>query len=252
MARRETSTNGGGATAPGCTTETLDLHFQGRPHAIASFLLSGDGEAALIESGPGSTLTALMRGLAASGVEPELVTKILLTHIHLDHAGAAGELTELLPNAVVYVHGIGAPHLLDPSRLLRSAERIYGDQMDPLWGTMHPVPEKRLVVLEDGDVVEAAGRTLRAIYTPGHASHHVAFHDADAGVLFAGDVAGVRLPGLDRVMPPTPPPELNLELWSESINRMLALDLNTLYLTHFGPVHNVADHLDELHIRMYS
>lgn len=230
----------------------IDLRFQGRKHAIASYLIADSHDAALIESGPGSTLESLLNGLETAGVPRERVTKLLLTHIHLDHAGAAGSLTKLLPNATVYAHGIGAPHLIDPSKLLRSAARIYGDEMDRLWGEALPVPEDRLVVVADGDRVRLPGRELEVLYTPGHASHHVAFWDGESREVFTGDVAGVRLPGTDRVMPPTPPPDLNLEEWSTSIDRLLELGPHTLYLTHFGPAQDPGRHMEELRARLYD
>ena len=230
----------------------IDLGFQGRREAIASFVVGAGDEVALIEAGPSSTLPNLMAGLSSAGVAPERVSALLLTHIHLDHAGAAGSLAGRLPNATVYVHELGAPHLLDPSKLLRSATRIYGDQMDTLWGEVLPVPEERLVVLRDGERVRAGGRELQALYTPGHASHHIAYWDPSSREAFVGDVAGVRLPGTERAMPPTPPPDLDLEAWSGSIRRLLALDPRTLHLTHFGPVHDVERHLDELHTRLYE
>lgn len=230
----------------------IDLHFQGRDQAIASHLLTSEDEAVLIETGPATTLDSLMSGLRAAGVAPERVTKLLLTHIHLDHAGATGSLMSRLPNATVYVHEVGAPHLIDPSRLIESAARIYGDEMDSLWGEVLPVPEDRLVVLKDGERVQAGGVVLQALYTPGHASHHIAYRDASSDTVFAGDVAGVRLPGTKRAMPPTPPPDLDLEQWSASIDRLLEIEPRTLYLTHFGPIYDARPHLEELRIRLYE
>ncbi len=232
----------------------LDLMFQGTPGVIASYLLAGpDGDLALIETGPGSTVPALISGVEAAGCDPARIAKLLLTHIHLDHAGAAGELVGKFPNATVYVHEAGAPHMIDPSKLLASAERIYGDDMDRLWGSFLPVPADRLVVLHDGDQIEAGGRTLTALYTPGHASHHVAYHDPSGeGRLFTGDVAGVRLQGFNYVRPPTPPPDLDLGLWNESIDRIMALNPlpGTILLTHFGPFADAPRHLHELRTRL--
>lgn len=230
----------------------LDLHFQGRTHAIASYLFTDGSDAALIETGPSSTISGLMAGLESAGVRPEQVTKLLLTHIHLDHAGAAGVLTRMLPNAVVYVHEAGAPHMVDPSKLLSSATRIYGAEMDRLWGEVAPVPEARLVVLADGASVDVPGASLQSIYTPGHASHHIAYWDAEARTVYTGDVAGVRLPGVPAVLPPTPPPDLDLDLWSQSIDRLLALRPEVLYLTHFGDVTDVERHFEELRSRLYE
>lgn len=230
----------------------LDLHFQGEPQAIASYLLIGAEDAALIETGPASTLDSLMAGLAAAKVAPERLTKLLLTHIHLDHAGAAGSLMHLLPNATVYVHAAGARHLIDPTKLVASARRIYGEHMDRLWGEVLPVPADRVVVLDDGEVVIAGGRKLKALYTPGHASHHIAYWDATGGAVYTGDAAGIRLPDVEAVLPPTPPPDLDLELWSGSIGKLMALDAHTLYLTHYGPTHDPREHLEELDRRLYE
>lgn len=239
-------------TTTGDGLQVIDLLFQGRKRAIASYLLMDGNEAALVEAGPGSTLSNLLDALSAAGVAPEQVTKLLLTHIHLDHAGATGSLVQQLPNAIVYVHEIGAPHLIDPSKLLRSASRIYGDQMASLWGAVLAVPEERVVQLQDGDRIPVPGGELEALYTPGHASHHVAFWNAQTREVFTGDVGGVWLPGTERVMPPTPPPDLDLEAWSASIDRLLELAPQTLYLTHFGPAHDPHRHLEELRTRLYD
>ncbi|HMA38277.1 MAG TPA: MBL fold metallo-hydrolase [Chloroflexia bacterium] len=232
----------------------IDLLFQETPGVIAAYLLVGPGDdLALIETGPGSTVPALLAGIRAAGVDPAAITKLLVTHIHLDHAGAAGLLIEGMPAATLYVHEVGAPHMLDPSKLLASAQRIYGDDMDRLWGTFLPVPVDRLVVLKDGDRVPAGGRELEVLYTPGHAAHHVAYWDRGrGGQVFAGDVAGVRLQGYSYVRPPTPPPDLDLALWNSSIDRLLALDPlpGVLYLTHFGPFADGPRHLHELRTRL--
>lgn len=233
------------------TPRLIDLRFQGQPEAIASYLLrDGDG-AALIETGPATTLASLLSGLAEAGVAPEDVWTVLLTHIHLDHAGAAGSLAgRFLPNAVVYVHPAGLPHLADPEKLLRSAQRIYGDEMDRLWGEVLPVPAERLRPLEDGEVVRAGGRTLRALHTPGHASHHIAYLDEGSRAVYTGDVAGIRLPGIATPVPPTPPPDLDLEAWHASLRRLAELEPTTLYLTHFGGTGGAARHIDELGRRL--
>lgn len=230
----------------------LDLRFQGRTHAIASYLFTDGSDAALIETGPSSTIPGLLAGLDSAGVQPEQVTKLLLTHIHLDHAGAAGVLTRLLPNAVVYVHEAGAAHMIDPSKLLASATRIYGVDMDRLWGEVAPVPEERLVVVPDRGSVDVPGASLEALYTPGHASHHIAWWDSAARAVYTGDVAGVRLPGVVTVLPPTPPPDLDLDLWSESIDTLLALQPEVIYLTHFGDVTDPERHFEELRRRLYE
>jgi glyoxylase-like metal-dependent hydrolase (beta-lactamase superfamily II) len=232
----------------------IDLLFQDTPGVIAAYLLAGPGDdLALIETGPGSTLPALLDGIRAAGYDPAAITKLIVTHIHLDHAGAAGLLIERLPRAVLYVHELGAAHMIDPSKLLSSAQRIYGDNMDRLWGTFLPVPADRLVVVKDGDHLTAGGRDLEALYTPGHASHHLAYYDRErGGHVFTGDVAGVRLQGYNYVRPPTPPPDLDLGLWNASIDRLMALDPlpAALYLTHFGPFTDAPRHLHELRTRL--
>lgn len=228
---------------------TLDLNFLDEEHLTASYLLQGEGEVALVESGPGSTLPQLEKALAAHGLKPEDVNHVFLTHIHLDHAGGAGWLARR--GATVYVHERGARHLLDPSRLWASATRIYGaDNMAWLWGEMLPVPDDKLVVLQDGETIQAAGRTLTALDTPGHAKHHFAYL-TDEGDCFTGDVGACTLPGYTHVRLPTPPPDLDVEAWDQSLQRLLDVRPARLFPTHFGAVTSPLDHLrrtrDELH-----
>jgi len=230
--------------------ETIDLGFMGTEEIIASFLLVGEGSVAIVETGPTTCIENLMRGLEDNGVAPGDVEQVFLTHIHLDHSGASGSLTELLPNATFYVHEVGYPHLVDPSKLLKSATRLYGDQMEELWGEVRPVPEDRLVKLEGGEEIEAAGGLLSAHYTPGHAYHHLAFHEPESRTLFAGDVAGVRLPGQSYVKPPTPPPEVDIEAWNRSIETIRKLEPKVLCPTHFGSYEDVERHLGELEQRL--
>ena len=230
----------------------IDLDFQGQPGVIASYLIEDGGEHALIEIGPTSTLDALLAALASLGIGPESISKLLVTHVHLDHAGASGTFLRRFPGAHLYVHEIGAPHMIDPSRLVASATRVYGDMMGPLWGEVAPVPEDRLTTLSDGDAVTVGTKHLSALYTPGHASHHVVFHDAERAAVFAGDVAAVRLQDVRYVRPPTPPPDIDLELWTESLQRLRELHPRSLYLTHFGPSTDVEWHLQETHDRLYA
>jgi glyoxylase-like metal-dependent hydrolase (beta-lactamase superfamily II) len=173
-----------------------------------------------------------------------------VTHIHLDHAGAAGTLLNVMPNAKLYVHEIGAPHLADPSKLIDSATRIYGGLMKKLWGDIVPVPEDRMVLLQDAQILQVAGRRLQVLYTPGHANHHVAFHDLDSGALYAGDVVGVRMQDCGYVRPPTPPPDLDLEAWETSLDRIAALNPTAFYVTHFGRATGTMDHLRQLRKRL--
>jgi glyoxylase-like metal-dependent hydrolase (beta-lactamase superfamily II) len=182
------------------TVRVLDLQFGGAG-TIASFLLASAVGPVLVETGPDSTYPALVRALREAGTRPEAVRHVLLTHIHLDHGGAAWRLAA--PGAMVYVHPVGAPHLAEPSKLFASAKKIYGDQMDSLWGRLEPIPVQRLRVVEDGEVLRIGDLAIEALHTPGHASHHVAYRLG--GVLFTGDVGGVRI-GAGPVVPPCPPP----------------------------------------------
>jgi len=233
--------------------ETIDLNFLGSEEVIASFLLLGDDSAALVETGSTTCLESLKKGLEKHGVENADVSEVFLTHIHLDHAGASGYIAELLPNATFYVHEVGCPHMADPSKLIKSATRIYGDRMDELWGEIRPVPEERLVKLSgDGEGIEAAGGIFTAHDTPGHAYHHLAFHEPESGALFAGDVAGIRLPGRSYVRPPTPPPEVDMEAWKGSIEAMRRIAPKTISPTHFGTYGDVERHLNELEQRLQS
>jgi glyoxylase-like metal-dependent hydrolase (beta-lactamase superfamily II) len=230
----------------------LDTLFQGEPGVIASYLLTGPDGLALVDVGSAATLDQLLAAIRATGHQPEEIEHILLTHIHLDHAGATGALLRHAPHARVYVHHIGAPHLINPEKLIVSAARIYGDKMQRLWGEMLPVPEERITLLDEGVEIRVGERTLVALYTPGHAIHHVAFHDTAHSILFPGDVAGVRLEDIAYVRPPTPPPDLNLEDWSASIERLRALRPETLYLPHFGPTAGSDSHFTELRDRLYA
>ena len=229
----------------------VDLVFQGRPRAIATAVLGGGGSLALVDPGPASCLETLEQGLQAIGARLADVDRLLLTHIHLDHAGAAGSIVRAHPRVRVVVHERGAPHLADPSKLLASAARLYGDQMDRLWGAVEPVPRENLVVLQGGERLEAGGRTFDVAYTPGHASHHVSYFDASSGVAFVGDTAGVCIDG-GYVLPPTPPPDIDLEQWGASVQRIEAWSPSSLFLTHFGPAPTVRPHLQTLmdHLRL--
>jgi glyoxylase-like metal-dependent hydrolase (beta-lactamase superfamily II) len=221
---------------------TLDLDFQGIATAIASYLVEGPGGPVLVETGPSTTRRRLVEALERHGVAPGDVRDVLVTHIHLDHAGDAGWWAS--QGARIHVHRNGARHLVDPSRLLQSATRIYGDRMDVLWGEVLPAREDRVVPREDGDVIEAGGLEFHAIDTPGHAGHHHVFRLGR--VAFTGDAAGIRLPGWPLVDLPAPPPEFDLESWDRSIDRLLHERFERIYPTHFGPIEAVRDHLRAL------
>jgi glyoxylase-like metal-dependent hydrolase (beta-lactamase superfamily II) len=217
----------------------LDLEFQGERGIIATVLLHGPAGVALIDPGPSTTLPALRRGLAARGFAVADLRAILLTHIHLDHAGAAGSLVRENPDLLVHVSEIGAPHLVDPSRLEASARRLYGEDFDRFWGELVPVPERNVRI--------AAGDTVGwdAFPTPGHASHHVAY--LRDGVLLAGDTCGIRVQPERYILPPTPPPDIDVEAWHASIDEIARREPDRLALTHFGVETDVADHLARLH-----
>ena len=223
----------------------IDLEFLGRSNVVAAPLAQGSGGVAIIDPGPTTCLPRLERGLQAHGIRWEDVRHLLLTHIHLDHAGAAGTIVREHPHISVLVHERGAKHMIDPTKLLDSATRLYGDQMDRLWGEFAAVPQANLVLLTGGETVEAGGRAFQVAYTPGHASHHVTYFDPSSGVAFVGDVAGVCALG-GYVLPPTPPPDIDIEGWQGSVDRILAWSPSTLFLTHFGPVTRVRPHLAEL------
>lgn len=228
----------------------VDLKFLGHPQIIATAVLHGPASVALVDPGPSTTLPALEAALETKGMRLADVTAVVLTHIHLDHAGATGTLVRRLPGATVYVHERGARHLIDPTRLLDSANRLYGDLRERLWGEFLAVPKERIRALTGGETIEVSGRRLETIYTPGHASHHVCYFDRSSGVAFTGDVAGVRRGSGRYVMPPTPPPDIDLDLWNESLDRVLAWDPDTLFVTHFGPWQGARGHLEEMRERL--
>ena len=220
----------------------IDLNFLGVPEIIATAVLHSASGVALIDPGPSTTNDNLKRALERKGIPLRDVRQILLTHIHLDHAGGTGSLVRENPEIDVFVHERGAPHMIDPSKLMASAARLYGAEMDRLWGDFVPVPPDRIHVLKGGERITASGRELEVAYTPGHASHHVSFFDTSTRVAFVGDTAGIRRHGLGYIMPPTPPPDIDLEAWHGSIDRILAWDPDTLFLTHFGPFHGARPH----------
>ncbi len=222
----------------------LDLKFLGIPNAIAAYLIPHKHGAVLVECGPGSTQETLQSALAANGFDPADITDVLLSHIHLDHAGAAGWLAH--QGAKIHVHGVGAPHMIDPTKLINSAARIYGDMMDTLWGEFLPVPEAQLSVLQDNDEIEIEGLVFKALDTPGHAYHHMAY--LFDGCCFSGDVGGVRMyqPGIRHLRIPTPPPEFHIEKWRQSIQRLGTLELDFIAPTHFGIYDDPQQHLAQV------
>jgi glyoxylase-like metal-dependent hydrolase (beta-lactamase superfamily II) len=221
---------------------TIDLNFQNKTQAIASYLIRHNDAVVLIESGPGSTLPALEAALAKEHLTPRDITHVLLTHIHLDHAGAAGWLSQ--QGAEIYVHPNGAAHMLNPEKLIASATRIYGDRMEKLWGEFLPVEQNQLKVPQDAEEIVIGSLRFIAINTPGHAEHHYSYLFED--VCFSGDVGGVRIPGYQYLRAPMPPPELHFERWLESIARLRKEKISRIAPTHFGMYEDVEWHLKEL------
>lgn len=223
--------------------QVIDLHFQDRPQCVAAFLVEAPQGHLLIECGPATCRQQLLASLQAQGLQPGHLKALLLTHIHLDHAGDAGWWAQ--QGVPVYVHPVGAPHLIDPSKLLQSAGRIYGEHMERLWGEILPCPSERVVAWTPDSTLEIAGLPIEALDTPGHARHHLAYRIGEN--LFCGDVAGVRLPGQERAISvPAPPPEFEQEVWLATLARLRQLPLKTLYLTHFGPCSEVEAHWQQL------
>ena len=218
---------------------TLDLQFQSTPGLIASYVIESRGELALVETGPGSTLETLRAGLQQLGLDEKKVRHVFVTHIHLDHAGAAGWWAQ--QGAQVYCHANAARHLIDPSKLIASARMIYQERMDGLWGEMLPAPAERVTILNDGDSIRVGEVEVTAWDTPGHARHHLAFVVGSA--CFTGDVAGMRLQGTRYLSVTAAPPQFEPLPYVASVDRLVAAGLERLFLTHFGEVANVADHL---------
>ena len=228
----------------------VDLNFLGVPQIIATAVLHGSAGVALIDPGPSTTLDSLKQSLRRKGVSISDVRQILLTHIHLDHAGATGTLVRENAAIDVFVHERGAPHMIDPAKLLASAGRLYGADMGRLWGDFLPVPADRVRALQGEERITVGGRELEVAYTPGHASHHVSYFDPSSRVAFVGDTAGIRRQGRDFIMPPTPPPDVDLDAWRASEDRILSWDPDTLFLTHFGPFHGARVHFHDMTERL--
>jgi glyoxylase-like metal-dependent hydrolase (beta-lactamase superfamily II) len=215
----------------------IDVMHLGRPHVIGCWEIDG----LLVDPGPESSLPTLLEAFG-----DEQPRALLLTHIHLDHAAATGALVRRWPDLEVYVHERGAPHLIDPAKLLASAERLYGDQMERLWGEIVPVPEANVKPLSGGEQILG----MRVAYTPGHASHHVCYLHEESGTAFVGDVAAVSIPGTDLIVPPTPPPDIDIERWEDSIGTVESWQPERLALTHFGAIEDPGPHLARVKERL--
>lgn len=221
---------------------TIDQNFRDQSQSIASFVLESTAGPILFESGPHSTLATTHAGIEAAGFKVADIKHVFLTHIHFDHAGAAWWYAKNTA-ATVYVHPRGYKHMHNPERLYGSAKRIYGDMMDVLWGKMEPIEESLLVSVEDGQHFKIGEHTIKALHTPGHAVHHIAWQIGDQ--IIAGDVAGCKI-GQGIVVPPCPPPDINIEDWENSIRILREAKPKSLWLTHYGEVTNVDAHLDRL------
>ncbi len=226
------------------TTRLIDLHFLGRPGVIGTAVIETTLGALLVDPGPSTCLDALEAGLRAAGIASRDLHGLLLTHIHLDHAGASGSLVRKYPHLAVYVHERGAPHMADPSKLVSSAERLYGADMERFWGEIAPVPGERIRALTGGEELAFGPLRIPVAYTPGHASHHVSYLDANTGIAYTGDTAGIRIGALPYVLPPTPPPDIDLEAWQRSLNLIRDWKPAGVLVTHFGLKSDVSAHLD--------
>lgn len=222
----------------------LDLNFF-TDSAIAAFVIETSAGPVLVETGPHSVFPQLEAGLQKLGYKAEDIRHVFLTHIHFDHAGAAWAMAE--KGATIYVHPFGWKHMLNPEKLYNSAKRIYQDQMETLWGEMHPIPEEKLIAVEHQQEIRVGDTTFIAHHTPGHANHHIAWQTGD--IVFTGDVAGCKISG-GPVVPPCPPPDIDIEKWNESLDLLESLKPSELYLTHFGPVSEIQEHIAELRVNL--
>jgi glyoxylase-like metal-dependent hydrolase (beta-lactamase superfamily II) len=229
----------------------LDLQWMDRPKAIAAVLLESDSHHAILDPGPASTLETLKAHLLANGLTVADLDAVFLTHIHLDHAGATGSLIRENPTLRVYVHSKGAAHLIDPTKLLASAARLWGDDLQRLFGETLPVPAQNLHILEGGESLSFVGQKLDVLYTPGHAAHHVTYFAPQQGIAFAGDTAGIRIANGPYIMPATPPPDIDLSIWDRSLSAILQRSPEKLFLTHFGLAENPAEHIAMFRERLH-
>jgi glyoxylase-like metal-dependent hydrolase (beta-lactamase superfamily II) len=222
----------------------IDTHMGGVSEITAGFLLAGE-RPALVETGPSRVASKVAAGVTRAGLDPADLAWIVVTHIHLDHAGGVGDLVRTFPNATVVVHPAGARHLVDPERLLASSARVYGPLMDTVYGGLTPVEAGRVKAADDGQVLDLGGRRLELLHAPGHAKHHLAVFEPDLGVLFAGDGVGVLLPSTGVLRPATPPPDFDRDLAVASLRRFADRNPAHLVLTHFGPIGPPVERLAE-------
>jgi glyoxylase-like metal-dependent hydrolase (beta-lactamase superfamily II) len=229
----------------------LDTNWQGHPHSIGAALVESGGKRAIVDPGPDITLPAVREDLREHGLTFADIDALLITHIHLDHSGATGSLVKENPRLAVYVHSAGAPHLVDPSKLVASATRLWGEGLTKLFGDMLPVPRENLRVLEGGEKISLGGAKISVEYTPGHAWHHVSYFDESNGVAFVGDTGGIHIDNGPFILPATPPPDIDLEIWDKSFAMILAHKPTRLFLTHYGysedPAKDLAEFRERLH-----
>jgi glyoxylase-like metal-dependent hydrolase (beta-lactamase superfamily II) len=226
------------------------LHL-GTPHVVCVALVEcGPDELLLVDTGPETVFDTVVGAIRTLGFQPANVRHLLASHIHLDHSGGAWRWAKEF-GTHVYVHPKGAPHLIDPSKLISSATRIYGDKLEFLWGKVEPIAEAQVISVDDGTHLKFGREEFDVLYTPGHAQHHNAYWLKSEQTVFAGDVAGVRIPG-GPTTPPCPPPDIHLELWKESLEKIRALKPVSLHLTHFGRVDQPLEAIDALEERLFS
>jgi glyoxylase-like metal-dependent hydrolase (beta-lactamase superfamily II) len=233
------------------TISILDTNWMGRPHSIGAALLESNGRRAIVDPGPEITLPAIREQLAAHGTSVAELDALLITHIHLDHSGGAGALVKENPQLAVYVHSTGAPHMADPSKLVASATRLWGDGLEELFGRTLPVPKENLRTLEGGETLSVGSGKIAVEYTPGHANHHVCYFDESNSVAFVGDTAGIHIDNGPFILPATPPPDIDLEIWDKSFATILGRKPGRLFLTHYGysenPTHDLSGFRERLH-----
>jgi glyoxylase-like metal-dependent hydrolase (beta-lactamase superfamily II) len=221
----------------------VDLEYRGAPESMAGLLFDTEHDVAVMDPGPSVSLPVLRAAVREMAGHDARLRHVLLSHIHLDHGGCAGLLAQESADVTVYVHERGAPHLVDPSRLLASATRLYGDRMDELWGAVLPCPAAQVRIVRNGDGLTIGGRRIAVAYTPGHAIHHVAYLDEASGLAYVGDAAGERFHSGTPIIPTTPPPDIDLDAWRDSTRRLMAWQPAALVLTHFGVFRDAAQHL---------
>jgi glyoxylase-like metal-dependent hydrolase (beta-lactamase superfamily II) len=230
----------------------IDTMTGGMTRVTAGYLLSAP-RPALIECGPALSIEHVVKGLHEVGMDPQDLAYLVVTHIHLDHAGGAGDIAQAFPSATIVCSEVGAPHLHDPARLNASSRRVYGDLMDAVYGDCTPIERERVLGVEDAHVLDlGGGRRLEMLYTPGHAKHHIGIWDSDTGAIFSGDSVGVKLPGMRDLRPATPPPDFHLEAATRSLERYIERDPARVFLAHYGaldpPIDSLRNAIERLHL----